>query len=102
MESLHQDDDKRALRRSLRRQRQALSQHEQRLAAQRLCQQLKTLPEIRRARRISLYLPVNGEIDPMPLLPGCASVRSRFIYLSYDHLALMRSGLSLITQALQW
>lgn len=69
MESLYQDDDKRALRRSLRRQRQALSQHEQRLAAQRLCQQLKTLPEVRRARRISLYLPVNGEIDPMPLLP---------------------------------
>ena len=69
MESLHHDEDKRALRRFLRRQRQALSQHEQRLAAQRLCQHLKTLPEIRRARRISLYLPVNGEIDPMPLLP---------------------------------
>jgi 5-formyltetrahydrofolate cyclo-ligase len=61
--------DKRALRRFLRRQRQALSQHEQRLAAQRLCQQLKILPEIRRARRLSLYLPVNGEIDPTPLLP---------------------------------
>lgn len=69
MESLHHDDDKRALRRFLRRQRQALSQHEQRFAARRLCQQLKTLPEIRRARRLSLYLPVNGEIDPMPLLP---------------------------------
>lgn len=69
MESLHRDDDKRALRRFLRHQRRALSQNEQRLAAQRLSQQLKTLPEIRRARRISLYLPVNGEIDPTPLLP---------------------------------
>lgn len=69
MESLYHDDNKRALRRFLRRQRKVLSQHEQRLAAQRLCQQLKTLPEIRRARRLSLYLPVNGEIDPMPLLP---------------------------------
>lgn len=69
MESLHQDVDKRALRRFLRHQRRALSQHEQRLAAQRLSKQLKALPEVRRARRISLYLPVNGEIDPTPLLP---------------------------------
>ncbi|UEQ04308.1 5-formyltetrahydrofolate cyclo-ligase [Halomonas profundus] len=69
MESLYLDDDKRALRRSLRHQRRALSEHEQRLAAQRLCQRLKTLPEIRRARRLSLYLPVNGEIDPTPLIP---------------------------------
>lgn len=69
MESLHRDVDKRALRRFLRHQRRALSQHEQRLAAQRLCKQLKSLPEVRRARRLSLYLPVNGEIDPTPLLP---------------------------------
>ena len=69
MNSLHHDLDKRALRRLLRRNRLALSQHEQRLAAQRLCAQLKTLPEIHRARRLSLYLPVNGEIDPTPLLP---------------------------------
>ncbi|CAD5246109.1 MULTISPECIES: 5-formyltetrahydrofolate cyclo-ligase [Halomonadaceae] len=69
MESLYLDDDKRALRRSLRHQRRALSEHEQRLSAQRLCQRLKTLPEIRRARRLSLYLPVNGEIDPTPLIP---------------------------------
>jgi 5-formyltetrahydrofolate cyclo-ligase len=74
MSSLHYDAtsdglDKRALRRSLRHQRKALSQQQQHLAAIRLCDQLKNLPEIRRARRISLYLPVNGEIDPMPLLP---------------------------------
>lgn len=69
MESLHPDEDKRALRRFLRRQRRALTQQEQRLASQRLCQQLKALPEIRRARRLSLYLPVNGEIDPTLLLP---------------------------------
>ncbi|OJA06246.1 5-formyltetrahydrofolate cyclo-ligase [Halomonas sp. QHL1] len=69
MESLYLDDDKHALRRFLRHQRRALSKHEQRLAAQRLCQRLKTLPEIRRAQRLSFYLPVNGEIDPTPLLP---------------------------------
>ncbi|TVP50161.1 MAG: 5-formyltetrahydrofolate cyclo-ligase [Halomonas sp.] len=69
MESLHHDTDKRALRRLLRRQRQALSAHEQRVAAQRLCRHLKNLPEISRAKRLSLYLPNNGEIDPTPLLP---------------------------------
>ena len=69
MESLHPGDDKRALRRLLRRKRQALSQHEQHMAAQKLCQRLKTLPEIRRARRLSVYLPVKGEIDPTPLIP---------------------------------
>lgn len=73
MHNLHHDtaphdSDKRALRRFLRHQRKALSQQQQQLAAQRLCDQLKTLPEIRRARRISLYLPVNGEIDPTPLM----------------------------------
>ncbi|MBR2513563.1 MAG: 5-formyltetrahydrofolate cyclo-ligase [Halomonas sp.] len=62
-------DDKRALRRELKRKRQALSPYQQRQAATALCQRLKRLPEIRRARRISLYLPVNGEIDPTPLLP---------------------------------
>lgn len=80
MESLHHDEDKRALRRFLSHQRQALSLHEQRLASQRLCQHLKALPEIRRARRLSLYLPVNGEIDPMPLLPWLRT-RNVEIYL---------------------
>jgi 5,10-methenyltetrahydrofolate synthetase len=27
------------------------------------------MPELQRAKRISLYLPVNGEIDPTPLIP---------------------------------
>lgn len=80
MESLHRDDEKRTLRRFLRRQRQALSEHEQRLAAQRLCHQLKALPEIRRAKRISLYLPVNGEIDPTPLI-GWLRKRRVEVYL---------------------
>lgn len=93
MESLHRDVDKRALRRFLRHQRRALSQHEQRLAAQRLCRQLKSLPEIRRARRLSLYLPVNGEIDPTPLLPGCVNVMSIFICRFCAHLALIACGL---------
>lgn len=61
-------DEKSFLRRELKRRRRALSAHAQRLAAQQLCRQLKQLPDIQRARRISLYLPLNGEIDPTPLL----------------------------------
>ncbi|PAU71712.1 5-formyltetrahydrofolate cyclo-ligase [Vreelandella alkaliphila] len=61
--------DKIALRRELRRRRRILSLDQQKQAAAALCQRLKGLPEIRRAKRISLYLPVNGEIDPTPLIP---------------------------------
>lgn len=61
--------DKIALRRELRRRRRTLSLDQQKQAAAALCQRLKRLPEIRRAKRISLYLPVNGEIDPTPLIP---------------------------------
>ncbi len=59
---------KNTLRRALKRRRRALSPREQRTAAVQLCRRLKTLPELLRARRISLYLPVGGEIDPQPLL----------------------------------
>lgn len=57
-----------ALRRTLRRRRRALSAVEQRQAAAQLCQLLRQLPELRRARRVALYLPNDGEIDPTPLL----------------------------------
>lgn len=67
--SLQRLDDKRTLRRELKQKRRALSSYQQRQAAIALSQRLKRLPEIRRAKRISLYLPVNGEIDPTPLLP---------------------------------
>ncbi|RUR30075.1 5-formyltetrahydrofolate cyclo-ligase [Vreelandella andesensis] len=61
--------NKTALRRELKRRRRTLSLYQQKQAATNLCQRLKQLPEIRRAKRISLYLPVNGEIDPTRLLP---------------------------------
>ena len=61
--------DKTSLRRELKRRRRNLSMQAQQLAARKLCAQLKQLPEIQRARRISLYLPLNGEIDPTLLLP---------------------------------
>lgn len=61
--------EKTALRRVLKRRRHALSPQAQRLAAERLSKRLKALPEIQRARRISLYLPVQGEIDPTVIIP---------------------------------
>ncbi|WNK20055.1 5-formyltetrahydrofolate cyclo-ligase [Halomonas piscis] len=60
---------KNTLRRELRRRRRALTAREQRAASTALCRRLKTLPELLRARRVSLYLPAGGEIDPLPLLP---------------------------------
>lgn len=62
------DQDRRALRRSLRQQRRALTPKQQQAAASRLTQRLRKLPEIQRARHLALYLPNDGEIDPTPLL----------------------------------
>ena len=62
-------NDKSALRRELKRRRRTLTAQQQKQAAYTLCQRLKGMPELQRAKRISLYLPVNGEIDPTPLIP---------------------------------
>ncbi|MGM0521897.1 MAG: 5-formyltetrahydrofolate cyclo-ligase [Pseudomonadota bacterium] len=60
--------EKAALRRELKRRRRVLSPQAKRLAAEKLSERLKALPEIQRARRVSLYLPVHGEIDPTPMI----------------------------------
>lgn len=56
------------LRRLLRQRRRQLSLAEQRRASQRLCRQLRCLSEMLSARHVALYLPNDGEIDPVPLL----------------------------------
>ncbi|MAY72179.1 MAG: 5-formyltetrahydrofolate cyclo-ligase [Halomonas sp.] len=56
------------LRRELRRRRRALSPRQQRAASQSLLARLRRLPELLSARRVALYLPNDGEIDPRPLL----------------------------------
>jgi 5-formyltetrahydrofolate cyclo-ligase len=56
------------LRRLLRKARRALNRAEQRQAAQGLYRQLAQNPLFRRARHVSLYLPMDGEIDPRLLL----------------------------------
>lgn len=54
-------NDKSALRRELKRRRRTLTAQQQKQAAYTLCQRLKGMPELQRAKRISLYLPVNGK-----------------------------------------
>ncbi|MFQ3788605.1 5-formyltetrahydrofolate cyclo-ligase [Halomonas sp. A29] len=60
---------RRQLRQELRRRRRALSPQQRRQADATLCQRLRQLPEVKRARRVALYLPNDGEIDPRPLIP---------------------------------
>jgi len=70
----------RELRRDLRQRRRALPPQARLAAAKRLCRQLKRLPEIQRARRVALYLPNDGEIDPTPLIAWLERRGSR-VYL---------------------
>ncbi|HSH48239.1 MAG TPA: 5-formyltetrahydrofolate cyclo-ligase [Halomonas sp.] len=63
------DQNRRALRRTLRSKRRSLTPTQQRAAAVRLTRRLRQLPEIQRARHLALYLPNDGEIDPTHLLP---------------------------------
>jgi 5-formyltetrahydrofolate cyclo-ligase len=57
-----------SLRRTLREQRHALSEDGQRRAAQRLAVHVTATRLFRVSRRIALYLPHDGEIDPQPLV----------------------------------
>ena len=68
------------LRRLLRQHRRALSPAEQRQAAKGLYRQLVQNPLFRRARHVSLYLPMDGEIDPRLLLRA-AQKRGKTTYL---------------------
>ena len=55
------------LRRRLRRARRALSQREQREHAQAVSRRLISSGLTHAARRIALYLPIAGELDPSPI-----------------------------------
>lgn len=68
------------LRRQLRKARRSLSRAQQRAAARGLYRQLAQHPLFRRARHVSLYLPMDGEIDPRPLLRE-AQRRGKATYL---------------------
>ncbi|ORC60765.1 5-formyltetrahydrofolate cyclo-ligase [Pseudomonas floridensis] len=68
------------LRRQLRKARRSLSRSQQREAARGLYRQLAQHPLFRRARHVSLYLPMDGEIDPRLLLRA-AQRRGKATYL---------------------
>jgi 5-formyltetrahydrofolate cyclo-ligase len=56
-----------SLRRRLRAARRALSPVEQTAHAGAVAARIARDPRLRRARRIALYLPADGEVDPVPL-----------------------------------
>lgn len=68
------------LRRELRARRRQLSPRQQQSAARHLAQALSRLPQLRRARRIALYWPVDGEIDAR-LLRQQRGLQQRQLYL---------------------
>ena len=56
---------RRQLRQVLRQRRRALTPHQQQQASRALCQHLRQLPEVQRARRVALYLP--NDVDELGL-----------------------------------
>lgn len=56
--------DRKQLRRELRARRRALSPAQQKSAARALARNLARLPSLGRPRRVALYWPMDGEIDP--------------------------------------
>ncbi|WP_406828348.1 5-formyltetrahydrofolate cyclo-ligase [Microbulbifer sp. ARAS458-1] len=78
------------LRKQIRAARRGLTTNQQRRASRRLCQRLARSPEMQRARHIGIYWPMDGEIDPRPLL---ARFPGKHFYLP----ALPRPGRTTMT-----
>lgn len=72
--------DRFRLRSQLRAARRALSSRQQAAAARRLAFRLAALPALKSARRIALYWPMDGEIDPR-LLRQHPCLRRHAFYL---------------------
>ncbi len=73
-----QTDSPAALRRGLRLLRRGLSASQQRNHARALARTLGRHPAFLRARRIGIYWPADGEIDPRPLLGLAQASRKRW------------------------
>ncbi len=67
--------DKTELRKRLRARRRALSEVERFQRSHAICERLRRRSEFQRARRIVLYLPNDGEVDPTPLLDALWGAR---------------------------
>ena len=68
------------LRTEMRKRRQRLAPSERDACAARLAQIVAREPLARNSRRIAVYLPVNGEIDPRPLMATLCSM-GKTLYL---------------------
>ena len=74
------DEQRAALRQTLRSRRRALSPEQQQHASARICQRLLEMPLLREVRHVALYLPNDGEVDPTPLLEALWR-REKYSYL---------------------
>jgi len=72
--------DRPALRRALRSARRGLGAEEQRQAALAACRAVKEAGLLRAGARIGAYLPIDGELDPRPLI-AAAERRGCRVYL---------------------
>lgn len=63
--------DRQALRKALRKKRNALTPAQQEMAARAVCDNLQTLPDILHASAIACYLPNDGEVDLTPFINQC-------------------------------
>ena len=70
---------RRALRQQIRARRRAMTAHQRHMAASRLARHLRCHPRLAFAKRIGLYLPNDGEIDPRPGLAEGGRRRQRFL-----------------------
>lgn len=78
------------IRRRIRRLRRELSPEEQRLHAAALARNVSRLALFRRAERIALYYPVQGEADPLPLLDRAVAMGKRVYLPVLPHYSLHR------------
>lgn len=77
-------DTRKSLRQRIRQERRALTPRQQRQHAQALKRRLCTQLWFRKAKRIALYLPNDGEISPEPLIQLCWSLGKQ-VYLPVLH-----------------
>lgn len=61
-------EDRAAIRQTIRHRRRALSVHEQHQAARLAARQMLSLPQVRQAKHIALFLSFDGELDTTPLI----------------------------------
>ncbi|WP_434358560.1 5-formyltetrahydrofolate cyclo-ligase [Parasalinivibrio latis] len=77
-------DLRQALRKDIRSRRRSLSQEQQIHAANMLCQRFISSPAFSGAQHIALYLPVDGELDTLPLIEACWRA-GKNVYLPVIH-----------------